>query len=102
MSKKCVKCGDEIHPMRVKILPNTKVCVECSNTGAYRAITTVNGEGDHTWNDIQLMTPEQYARYQQSENNSTPHSGGKAEYVDWDAEDDSNLQGPFIIEELKD
>ena len=36
-----------------------KVCINCSTTGAYKAISTVNGTGDHTWNDIQIMTPEQ-------------------------------------------
>ncbi len=35
------------------------VCVNCSTTGAYTAISTINGTGDHTWNDIQIMTPEQ-------------------------------------------
>ena len=100
MSVYCVKCKDEIHPMRVKALPNTKVCVKCSTTGTYRAITTVNGEGDHTWNDIQLMTPEQYAQYERSEMsnrgiNPTP------EFTNYD-DDESNLQGPFIIEEFED
>ena len=55
----CVKCNNEIHPLRLKVLPNTKVCVNCSTVGAYKAVSTVNGEGDHTWNDIQIMTPEQ-------------------------------------------
>ena len=36
-----------------------KVCVNCSTTGAYKAVSTVNGTGDHTWNDIQIMTADQ-------------------------------------------
>ena len=28
-------------------------------TGAYKAVSTVNGVGDHTWNDIQIVTAEQ-------------------------------------------
>tara|TARA_R100000742_G_C4172462_1_gene10258 strand:- start:161 stop:364 length:204 start_codon:yes stop_codon:yes gene_type:complete len=36
-----------------------KVCVNCSTTSAYRAVSTVNGTGDHTWNDIQIVTAEQ-------------------------------------------
>ena len=66
MNVKCVKCGVEIHPLRIKALPNTKVCVDCSTAGCYRAVTTTHGAGDHTWNDIQLMTPEQFNSYQKS------------------------------------
>ena len=36
-----------------------RVCVNCSTTGAYKAVSTVNGTGDHTWNDIQIMTADQ-------------------------------------------
>ena len=63
---KCIKCNFEINPLRVKALPNTKVCVDCSSTGAYKAVTTTNGEGDHTWNGLEIMTPEQYNNYQKS------------------------------------
>tara|TARA_S200002703_G_scaffold43808_3_gene38177 strand:- start:2896 stop:3150 length:255 start_codon:yes stop_codon:yes gene_type:complete len=61
---KCYKCNIEIHPLRIKALPNTKVCVDCSTAGAYRAVTTTHGTGDHTWNDIKVMTPEQFSQYQ--------------------------------------
>tara|TARA_R110001599_G_scaffold72729_3_gene201664 strand:- start:1617 stop:1811 length:195 start_codon:yes stop_codon:yes gene_type:complete len=44
-----------------------KVCINCSTTGAYRAVSTINGTGDHTWNDIQIMTPEQYDSYEKNE-----------------------------------
>ena len=39
-----------------------KVCVNCSTTGAYKAVSTINGSGDHTWNDIQIMTSDQADR----------------------------------------
>ena len=63
---KCVKCNFTINPLRIKALPNTKVCVDCSSTGCYRAVTTTNGTGDHTWNGLEIMTPEQYEDYQKS------------------------------------
>ena len=66
---KCVKCGAIINPGRLKALPNTKVCVNCSSTGAYKAITTTHGTGDDTWNGIEIMTPEQYDDYQNSNGN---------------------------------
>jgi len=40
-----------------------KSCVECSTTGAYRAVTTVNGEGDHTWTEMVVMDEEQQKEY---------------------------------------
>tara|TARA_R110000822_G_scaffold231448_1_gene363395 strand:- start:170 stop:430 length:261 start_codon:yes stop_codon:yes gene_type:complete len=64
---KCVKCSIEIHPLRVKALPSTKVCVDCSTAGAYRAVNTTHGSGDHTWNDIKIMTPEEFTKYSESD-----------------------------------
>jgi len=89
----CIKCKQDMPKLRLEKY-GYRSCVDCSTTGAYRAITTTHGEGDHTWNDIQLMTPEQYSQYE----NSTPtieSKGSKAEMNNLD--DDRNLQGPFTI-----
>ena len=42
--------------------------MDCSTTGTYKALVTVSGEGDHTWNDIQILTDEQYLQYSKVEN----------------------------------
>lgn len=63
MNVKCIKCKEDINPLRVKALPNTKVCVSCSTTGAYKAITTTEGKGDHTYNSIKILTSEQHEDY---------------------------------------
>ena len=55
----CSKCQKKIHPLRIKILPHTKVCVKCSKTGAYKGVVTTHGTGDHTWNDHAILTAEQ-------------------------------------------
>ena len=55
--------GEEINPLRVKALPNTRVCINCSTTGAYKAITTTEGKGDHTYNSIKILTSEQHEDY---------------------------------------
>ena len=55
---KCVKCGDKMPELRLTKF-GYRVCVNCSTTGAYKAVSTVNGTGDHTWNDIQIMTADQ-------------------------------------------
>lgn len=54
----CTACGEPMPELRLTKF-GYKVCVNCSTVGAYKAVSTVNGEGDHTWNDIQIMTPEQ-------------------------------------------
>ena len=68
MSKFCIICGKEIPEGRLTILPNTKVCVKHSSASGYKAITTVNGEGDHTWNDITVMSTEMYDELNKKEN----------------------------------
>ena len=55
---KCIKCDEKMPELRL-IRFGYKVCVNCSTTGAYKAVSTVNGTGDHTWNDIQIMTADQ-------------------------------------------
>ena len=55
---KCIKCGADMPELRLSKF-GYKVCVNCSTTSAYKAVSTVNGTGDHTWNDIQIVTAEQ-------------------------------------------
>ena len=55
---KCIKCGSDMPELRLTKF-GYKVCVNCSTTSAYRAVSTINGTGDHTWNDIQIVTAEQ-------------------------------------------
>lgn len=51
MSKICIKCGSDIHPKRVEILPNTKTCVKCSDVQPKRGEVITKGTGDHTWTE---------------------------------------------------
>ncbi len=55
----CTACGAPMPELRLTKY-GYNVCVNCSTTGAYKAVTTTGGSGDHTWNDIAIMTPEQY------------------------------------------
>ncbi len=55
---KCIKCREDMPELRLTKF-GYKVCVNCSTTGAYKAVSTINGSGDHTWNDIQIMTSDQ-------------------------------------------
>ena len=49
MSRQCIKCGIEIDPKRIKILPHTQTCTQHSTAEKKVAVTVQMGEGDHTW-----------------------------------------------------
>lgn len=67
MAKFCRVCQEEIPQKRLEILPHTETCVNCSSAKPYKAVSIVLGEGDHTWNDIQIMSDEQYQKYRELE-----------------------------------
>ena len=50
---KCPKCGNDF-PLKRKQL-GYHVCVNCSTTEPVVGITTLEGSGDHTWNDLIIM-----------------------------------------------
>jgi hypothetical protein len=85
--------------MRLKALPLTKVCINCSNTGTYKALITVNGEGDHTWNDIQVVTSEQHDILNSIKNLENIEDGS-CEIIDWDNE--SNIPTNVLKNKLND
>lgn len=58
----CTVCGDEINPLRVKALPDTKTCVNHSTVGAKRGRILTLGEGDHTYNEIEILEEDVYRR----------------------------------------
>ena len=55
----CPRCGNDF-PLKRKEL-GFFVCVNCSTTKPKVAITTVEGSGDHTWNDIIIMDQDEAA-----------------------------------------
>ena len=52
MDKKCLKCGEIIHPQRLKALPNTNVCVKCSSGGKYMGTSVQFGDKDNTYEEL--------------------------------------------------
>ena len=58
--KKCIHCEEEIHPLRVKVLPHTKTCVTCSTEGPKRGRILTLGSGDHTYTEIEVLDEDQY------------------------------------------
>jgi hypothetical protein len=66
---KCTKCKENMPELRLSKF-GYEVCVNCSTTGAYKAVSTINGTGDHTWNDIQIMTADQANSFNEQQKNS--------------------------------
>jgi hypothetical protein len=64
---KCIHCQIEINPLRLKALPGTRTCVECSTTGAKKGIIVTLGEKDHTCNEVMFLEDDQYERYLKSQ-----------------------------------
>ena len=55
----CPRCQQDF-PLKRKEL-GFHVCINCSTTKPVVAITTVEGSGDHTWNDIIIMDQDKAA-----------------------------------------
>ena len=62
----CPKCGTDFPELR-KTLYNYHVCVNCSTTKPVVGITTVEGSGDHTYNDIIIMDQDRARSIAQKE-----------------------------------
>jgi len=58
----CVKCQTDIHPLRLKALPSTKVCVSCSTVKQVGCIPITNHK---TGNNIQIVDRDFAARVHQ-------------------------------------
>lgn len=65
--KYCKFCTAEIHPQRLKALPNTSTCVSCSNVKTKKPITLQQGEGDHTYTETIIVDSDTYDQYIKTE-----------------------------------
>ena len=84
----CPQCGSPMPVKRRKL--GYHVCVNCSTESPKRGIPVMRGSGDHTWVDLEVMTQEQFERYEEMENKT------KSEIIP-NRKNRDNLQGPFTI-----
>ena len=84
----CPQCGSPMPVKRREL--GYHVCVNCSTESPKRGIPVMRGTGDHTWVDLEVMTQEQFERYEEMENKT------KSEIIP-NRKDRDNLQGPFTI-----
>jgi hypothetical protein len=60
MEKKyCKFCGEEIHPLRLEILPNTVTCVKCSKEKPKAGRIVTHGTGEEIYTEVEIITREQ-------------------------------------------
>ncbi|MDA7492444.1 hypothetical protein N8445_00595 [bacterium] len=57
VSMKCVKCTEEINPLRVKALPDTKTCVSCSSTSRWYVRNIISGKTTYCETEV-IKNPE--------------------------------------------
>ena len=54
---KCIKCTEEIHPLRIKALPDTKTCVSCSTTSRWYVRNVISGKTTYCETEV-IKDPE--------------------------------------------
>ena len=87
-SKNCIKCKQEINPLRVKALPNTLTCVDCSTTGAKIAVPMTFGEKDHTWNEVVFVENTEYNTFKDQKTVALDRLDDEYEEVKEEEDDD--------------
>ena len=92
---KCPKCGNDF-PLKRKEL-GYHVCVNCSTTKPVVGITTVEGSGDHTYNDIIIMDQDKARAIAQKE----AQLSGKVAYIEMlDLDADENAISQSVKEKV--
>jgi hypothetical protein len=62
IERECASCNSIINPKRLEILPNTKFCVNCSDSGRKKGLTFQFGEGDHSFTEIVIVEEKDYRK----------------------------------------
>jgi hypothetical protein len=63
MARKCIVCSEDIPEGRVKILPNTKTCVNHSTTSAYQVRSINTGKSaDDAEQEIVIIKCDELAK----------------------------------------
>ena len=87
---KCLKCEKDMPKLRLEKF-GYKVCVDCSNISAYKAVNTTHGTGDHTWNDIIIMDQDKAASIARKEAELTGRTSN-LEMLDFDKDEEAVSQ----------
>ena len=86
----CPKCGEDFPELR-KTQYNYNFCVNCSGVERKVGITTVEGHGDHTYNDLIVMDAGKARRIAELEAYYTGNKKVMLEMQSWDEENDTEV-----------
>jgi hypothetical protein len=86
----CPKCGNDF-PLKRKEL-GYHVCVNCSTIKPVVGVTTVEGSGDHTYNDIIIMPQDQYLSIKRKEAELLGNKSDLLELLDLDKDENEVSQ----------
>ena len=86
----CPKCGNDF-PLKRKEL-GYHVCVNCSSVKAVVGVTTVEGSGDHTYNDLIIMDQDQYLSIKRKEAELSGKKSDLLELLDLDKDENEVSQ----------
>jgi hypothetical protein len=81
----CPKCGNDF-PLKRKEL-GYHVCVNCSTVKPVVGVTTVEGSGDHTYNDLIIMPQDQYLSIKRKEAELSGNKSDLLELLDLDKDE---------------
>ena len=109
--RKCIKCQEIINPLRIKALPKTMTCVDCSTVGIKKGISVMLGEKDHTWNDMMIMEPDEVKIFETKkkyldkeilELKETDEDDNGKENIIIEGEDDFSDRDNLLLDDLDD
>lgn len=86
----CPRCGNDF-PLKRKEL-GYHVCVNCSTTKPVVGVTTVEGSGDHTYNDLIIMPQDQYLSIKRKEAELSGKKTDLLELLDLDKDENEVSQ----------
>ena len=91
----CPKCGNDFPEKRKEL--GYHVCINCSTVKPVVGVTTVEGSGDHTYNDIIIMEQDKYISIAKKE---AELSGRKVDIEILDLDKDENEISQSIKEKV--
>lgn len=100
-SRICIKCKQEINPLRIKALPTARTCVECSTTGAKKGVPMMFGEKDHTWTDMVIMEPEEFDRFEKLNKQQVKFDTVDKTEMNTDGDDESSEWDNTLLDGLE-
>ena len=101
-SRLCIKCKEEITPLRIKALPTAKTCVECSTTGAKRGMPVMFGDKDNTWVDVVLMEPDEFEKLEKANKKKVSFDKLEDSEMNDDGDDDVSDWDVTLLDGLED